>query len=74
MPLRTLIMAGGATRKFFDPGQPQFHPEDAALALEIDRYDFAMKNQPRRRPASRPQALGLDLRWETGPASGARHR
>lgn len=41
--VKTLIMAGGATRKFFDPGQPQFHPEDATLALEIDRYDFAMK-------------------------------
>lgn len=41
--VKTLIMAGGATRKFFDPGQPQFHPEDVTLALEIDRYDFAMK-------------------------------
>ena len=41
--VKKLIMAGGATQKFFDPGQPQFHPEDVALALEADRYDFAMK-------------------------------
>ena len=41
--VKTLILAGGATQKFFDPKQPQFHPEDVTLALEADRYDFAMK-------------------------------
>ena len=41
--VKALIMAGGATQKFFDPDQPQFHPEDVTLALEADRYDFAMK-------------------------------
>ena len=41
--VKTLILAGGATQKFFDPNQPQFHPEDVTLALEADRYDFAMK-------------------------------
>jgi 2-phosphosulfolactate phosphatase len=41
--VKTLILAGGATQKFFDPDQPQFHPEDVTLALEADRYDFAMK-------------------------------
>ncbi|MCH7526585.1 MAG: 2-phosphosulfolactate phosphatase, partial [Planctomycetes bacterium] len=40
--VKTLIM-GGATQKFFDPDQPQYHPEDVALALEADRYRFAMK-------------------------------
>ena len=41
--LRKLIMAGGATQKFFDEAQPQFHPRDVSLALEIDRYNFAMR-------------------------------
>jgi len=38
-----LIMEGGATRKFYDGNQPQYHPEDVDLALEINRFDFAMK-------------------------------
>jgi len=41
--VKTLILKGGATQKFFDPEQPQFHPEDVTLALEADRYPFAMK-------------------------------
>ena len=38
-----LIMEGGATQKFFDRNQPQYHPRDVELALEVDRYPFAMK-------------------------------
>jgi len=38
-----LIMEGGATRKFFDGKQTQYHPEDVALALDVNRYNFAMK-------------------------------
>ena len=38
-----LIMEGGATRKFFDGDLPQYHPQDVDLALEVNRYDFAMK-------------------------------
>ena len=41
--VKSLILTGGATQKFFDPGQPQFHPEDVTLALEAGRYPFAMK-------------------------------
>ena len=41
--VKSLIMTGGATQKFFDPLQPQYHPEDVTLALEADRYSFAMK-------------------------------
>jgi len=41
--VKTLILKGGATQKFFDPEQPQYHPEDVTLALEADRYPFAMK-------------------------------
>ena len=41
--VKTLILKGGATQKFFDPNQSQYHPEDVSLALEVDRYPFAMK-------------------------------
>ena len=41
--VRSLIMTGGATQKFFDPLQPQYHPEDVDLALQVDRYAFAMR-------------------------------
>ena len=41
--VRSLIMTGGATQKFFDPEQPQYHPQDVDLALELDRYHFAMR-------------------------------
>ena len=41
--VKSLILQGGATQKFFDPRQPQYHPEDVTLALEVDRYTFAMK-------------------------------
>ncbi|MDA1128163.1 MAG: 2-phosphosulfolactate phosphatase [Chloroflexi bacterium] len=41
--VKSLILKGGATQKFFDPDQPQYHPEDVTLALEADRYEFAMK-------------------------------
>lgn len=41
--VKSLIMTGGATQKFFDPHQPQYHPQDVALALDVDRYPFAMR-------------------------------
>ena len=41
--VKSLIMTGGATQKFFDDQQPQYHPEDVSLALEVDRYPFAMR-------------------------------
>ena len=41
--LKSLIMEGGASQKFFDPSQPQFHPKDVDLALEFSKYPFAMK-------------------------------
>ena len=41
--VKALILAGGATQKFFDPKQPQYHPEDVDLALDVSRYNFAMK-------------------------------
>ena len=41
--VRSLIMDGGQTQKFFDPAQPQFHPRDVELALQINRFPFAMR-------------------------------
>ena len=41
--VKSLIMTGGATQKFFDDNQPQFHPQDVDLALDVDRYPFAMR-------------------------------
>jgi len=41
--VKSLVLEGGATQKFFDPTQPQYHPKDVTLALKADRYDFAMK-------------------------------
>jgi len=41
--VKSLIMTGGATQKFFDDKQPQFHPEDVSLALGVDRHDFPMR-------------------------------
>jgi 2-phosphosulfolactate phosphatase len=41
--VRSLVLAGGDTQKFFDDSQPQYHPRDVDLALEISKYPFAMK-------------------------------
>ena len=41
--VRTLVMAGGDTQKFFDESKPQYHPKDVELALQISKYHFAMK-------------------------------
>ena len=41
--VRTVVMHGGQTQKFFDPTQIQYHPEDVELALQLNRFPFAMK-------------------------------
>ena len=41
--VRSLIVYGGQTQKFFDDSQPQFHPNDVELALQINRFPFAMQ-------------------------------
>jgi 2-phosphosulfolactate phosphatase len=40
--IRRLILAGGEVGRFHDPSRPYLHPEDVDIALEIDRYDFAV--------------------------------
>ena len=56
--VRQLIMAGGATEKFFDPAQPQYHPQDVELALQISKYPFAMRvGRENGRPVARKVAV-----------------
>jgi 2-phosphosulfolactate phosphatase len=41
--VRRLIFAGGEVARFHDPARPYLHPEDVEIALDIDRYDFAVR-------------------------------
>jgi 2-phosphosulfolactate phosphatase len=41
--IRRLILAGGEVARFHDPARSYLHPEDVDIALDIDRYDFAMR-------------------------------
>lgn len=41
--VRQLILAGGEIARFNDPARPHLHPEDVDIALDIDRYDFAIR-------------------------------
>ena len=41
--LRTLVLAGGPSQKFDDPAQPQYHPMDRDIALQIDEMPFGIK-------------------------------
>jgi 2-phosphosulfolactate phosphatase len=41
--VRRLILAGGEVARFHDPARPYLHPEDVDIALDIDRYDFAVR-------------------------------
>jgi 2-phosphosulfolactate phosphatase len=41
--VRQLIQAGGEVARFNDPTRPHLHPEDVEIALDIDRYDFAIR-------------------------------
>jgi 2-phosphosulfolactate phosphatase len=41
--VRRLILAGGEVARFHDPARLHSHPEDVEIALDIDRYDFAIR-------------------------------
>ncbi len=41
--VRKLVLASGEAAKFGDPRQPYFHREDLEIALEINKYDFAIR-------------------------------
>jgi 2-phosphosulfolactate phosphatase len=40
--IRQLILAGGEIRRFHDPSDPH-HPRDLDIALDVDRFDFAIR-------------------------------
>lgn len=40
--VRRLILAGGEVAHFHDPERPHLDPGDVDVALDIDRYDFAI--------------------------------
>jgi 2-phosphosulfolactate phosphatase len=41
--VRRLVLAGGEVARFHDPSRPHLHREDVEIALDIDRYDFAIR-------------------------------
>ena len=52
--VRRLILAGGEVARFRDSARPYLHPEDVDIALDIDRYDFAVSvNFENGRPVAR---------------------
>lgn len=52
--VRKMILAGGQAQRFLDPSRPHLHPGDLDIALDIDRYDFAIRvNLEGGRPVAR---------------------
>jgi 2-phosphosulfolactate phosphatase len=41
--IRRLVLAGGEVGRFYGPSRPYLHPEDVDIALDIDRFDFAVR-------------------------------
>ena len=41
--VRQVILAGGEVGRLYDPARLGHRPEDVEIALDIDRYDFAIR-------------------------------
>jgi 2-phosphosulfolactate phosphatase len=41
--IRRLILAGGEVGRFHDPARSYLHAEDVEIALDFNRYDFAIR-------------------------------
>jgi 2-phosphosulfolactate phosphatase len=41
--VRRVVLAGGEAERFRDRSKPWLHPEDLDIALDVDRYDFAIR-------------------------------
>jgi 2-phosphosulfolactate phosphatase len=41
--VRQVILAGGEIAHFHDPARPYLHPGDPDIALDVDRFDFAIR-------------------------------
>jgi 2-phosphosulfolactate phosphatase len=56
--VRRLILAGGEVPRFHDRARSHLHPEDVEIALDVDRYDFAVRVQIEDgRPVARIECL-----------------
>jgi hypothetical protein len=56
--IRRLILAGGEVARFLDPARPYLHPKDVDIALDVDRFDFAVKVEfEAGRPVTRVERL-----------------
>jgi 2-phosphosulfolactate phosphatase len=52
--VRQLILAGGEIAHFHDPARPHMHPCDLDIALDVGRYDFAIRvEMEHHRPVAR---------------------
>jgi 2-phosphosulfolactate phosphatase len=57
-----VILAGGEVARFHDSTRPYLHPEDVDIALDIDRYDFAMRvNFEDGRPVARIETPAVTM-------------
>lgn len=54
--VRQLVLVGQESLKYDDPAQPQYHPQDREMALQIDQYDFALR-------VRREEGLLVARRW-----------
>ena len=43
MPFAGWFLAGGEVPRFHYPSRPYLHAEDVEIALDVDRYDFAVR-------------------------------
>ena len=60
--IRRLILSGGEVGRFHDPARPYLHPEDVDIALDIDRYDFALRvNFEDGRPVARIETPAVTM-------------
>jgi 2-phosphosulfolactate phosphatase len=63
--IRRLILAGGEVKRFHDPARPYLHPEDVEIALDIDRYDFAIRVEfENGRPVARMDTISVLLKTD----------
>jgi 2-phosphosulfolactate phosphatase len=41
--IRRVVLAGGEVARFDDPARPHLHRQDVDIALDVDRFDFAIR-------------------------------
>jgi 2-phosphosulfolactate phosphatase len=63
-----LIVAGGEAGRFCDPARPHLHPEGVYIALDIDRYNFAVRvNFEDGRPVARMEQPAVTMPMPKSP-------